>query len=227
MAEPTQTIRARSTPGLRERNKSKRREAILDATVLLLRDREFSEVTIEGVASIAEVATNTVYNLVGPRDQLAYALMGRVILTMADTAAVPVQPADDPAEGLRTITDHGVDAFTAEPAAHRALVRAVSSLPHWPADGREPFRLYEKAARQLEAARALRPGITYRLVARHSILGMFGSMMAWARGQSDSRFRADAHLSLAFVLASTTTGATSERAIRDVEKLGRGAVLLD
>jgi AcrR family transcriptional regulator len=212
--------------GLRERNKSKRREAILDATVSLLRDREFSDVTIEGVAALAEVAPTTVYNLVGPRDRLAYALMGRVVREMAGTARLPPKPADDPSEGLRMITDHGVDALTAEPAAHRALVRAVSSLPHWPGGGREPFAVYEKAARQLEQARALRPGITYRLVARHTILGMFGSMMAWARGQSDRRFRSDAQLSLSLVLASTTTGIAFDRAMRDVDELGRGAVLL-
>ena len=73
---------------------------------------------------------------------------------------------------------------------------------------------------------ALRPGITYRVVARHTILGMFGSMMAWARGQSDERFRDDARLNLALVLAATTTGVANERAARDVAKLGRGVQLL-
>ena len=212
--------------GLRERNKSKRREAILDATVSLLREREFGDVTIEEVAALAEVSPHTVYNLVGPRDQLAYQLMGRVVRHMAKTAPLPEEIPDDPADALRAITDHGVDALTSEPAASRAIVRAVSSLPHWPTDGREPFVVYEKAAKVLHHAGALRPGITYRLVARHTILGMFGSMMAWARGQSDDRFRNDAQLNLALVLASTTTGVAHERAMLDVERLGRRVPLL-
>jgi AcrR family transcriptional regulator len=212
--------------GLRERNKSKRREAILDATVSLLRTREFGEITIEEVAALAEVAPSTVYNLVGPRDRLVYALMGRVVRGMSDVADLPTTPGDDPAEGLRMITDHGIAALTAEPKAHRALVRAVSSLPRWPGEARTPFVVYERAARQLEHAGALRPGLTYRLVARHAILGMYGSMTAWARGQSDRRFRDDAHLSLALVLASTTSGTALDRAQRDVDDLGRGAVLL-
>ncbi|HEU5084907.1 MAG TPA: TetR/AcrR family transcriptional regulator [Acidimicrobiales bacterium] len=212
--------------GLRERNKSKRREAILDAAVSLLREREFGDVTIEAVASLAEVSPHTVYNLVGPRDELAYQLMGRVVRGMAKTAPLPDVIPDDPADGLRAVTDHGVEALTAEPAAYRAIVRAVSSLPRWPADGREPFVVYEKAAEMLQHAGALRSGVTYRVVARHTILGMFGSMMAWARGQSDDRFRDDARLNLALVLASTTRGVAHERAMRDVAKLGRGVQLL-
>ena len=212
--------------GLRERNKSKRREAILDATVSLLREREYGDVTIEEVAGLAEVSPHTVYNLVGPRDQLAYQLMGRVVRRMAETAPLPDEIPDDPADGLRAVTDHGVDALIAEPVAYRAIVRAVSSLPRWPTDAREPFLVYERAAEMLHHAGALRPGITYRVVARHTILGMFGSMMAWARGQSDERFRDDARLNVALVLAATTTGVAHERASSDVAKLGRGVPLL-
>lgn len=211
--------------GLRERNKSKRRAAILDATLSLLREREFSDVTIEQVAALAEVSPHTVYNLVGTRDALAYALMGRVVRHMARTAPLPDGMPEDPSEGLRAITDHGVDALTAEPAAYRSIVRAVSSLPDWPSEGREPFVVYDRAARLLEDAGVLRPELGYRLVSRHVIIGMFGSMMAWARGQSDARFRDDARLNLALVLSSTTTGEVHARAIRDVERLGRRAPL--
>ena len=207
--------------GLRERNKSKRRAAILDATVSLLRENEFGDVTIDEVAALAEVSPHTVYNLVGTRDELAYALMGRVIRHMAATAPLPDGVPDDPSEGLRVITDHGVEALTAEPSAYRSIVRAVSSLPHWPADGREPFHVYDRAARLLEQGGALRADVTYRVVSRHAIFGMFGAMMAWARGQSDDCFRNDARLSLALVLASTTTGPAHERAIHDMTELSR------
>ncbi len=208
--------------GLRERNKSKRRTAILDATVLLLREKEYPEVTIEQVAALAEVSPHTVYNLIGTRDELAYALMGRVVRHMAKTAPMPDEAPDDPSEGLRAITNHGVEALTVEPSAYRSIIRAVSSLPHWPTNVREPFIVYQDAARMLADARALRRGVSHRVVARHTVLGMFGSMMAWARGQSDQQFRDDALLNLALVLASTTTGVAHERALRDVERLGRG-----
>ncbi|WP_436794715.1 TetR/AcrR family transcriptional regulator [Actinospongicola halichondriae] len=223
MGERPIRAEGRHATGLRERNKWKRREAILDATVGLLREREFSDVTIEEVAALAEVSPHTVYNLIGPRDQLAYQLMGRVVWRMAKTAPLPDVVPEDPSEGLRAVTDHGVDALIAEPTAYRCIVRAVSSLPEWPTDGRESFDVYDKAARMLDEAGALRPGITYRVVSRHTILGMFGAMMAWARGQSDERFRIDARLNLALVLASTTTGVAQVRAMGDVQELGRGA----
>jgi AcrR family transcriptional regulator len=211
--------------GLRERNKSKRRHAILDATVTLLREREFGEVTIEEVAALAEVSPHTVYNLIGPRDELAYALMGRVVRHMAMTAPLPDGMPDDPAEALWAVTDHAVDALITEPSAYRSIVRAVSSLPHWPEQGRQPFAVYDRAARLLEDAGVLRAGLSYRLVSRHAIIGMFGSMMAWARGRSDAGFRDDARLNLALVLASTTTGAVSEQAAQEVERHGRRASL--
>lgn len=210
--------------GLRERNKSKRRDAILDATVSLLRDNEFNDVTIDQVASLAEVAPHTVYNLVGTRDDLAYALMGRVVTHMADTAPLPERVPLDPSEGLRALTDHGVDALVAEAAAYRAIVSAVSSLPRWPGGGREPFRVYDRAASLLEAGGVLRTGVTSKTVSRHALLGMFGAMMAWARGQTNEGFRDDARLHLALVLAGTTTGAVAERAMNDVEELGHRTV---
>lgn len=205
--------------GLRERNKSKRRAAILDAAVTLMRDRDFSEVTVEQVAELAEVSTHTVYNLVGPRDELAYALMGRIVMRMADTAPLPEAEPDDPSEPLRAITDHAVDALTAEPLAHRSLMRAVSSLPNWPNDAGEPLVVYGRAAASLDEAGALRPGLSYRVVARHAVLGLYGAAMTWARGQSDARFRDDARLNLALVLAATTEGPTRARAEADIERL--------
>lgn len=212
--------------GLRERNKSKRRAAILDATVSLLREREFGEVTIEEVAALAEVSPHTVYNLIGPRDELVYALMGRVVRHMATTAPHADAGADDPAEALRALTEHTIDALTEESDAHRALLRAVSGLPRWPANGREPLVIYERAARLLHDAGVLRRGITYRVVARQTILGMYGAMTAWARGQTDERFRDDARLNVAIVLTATTIGHVREQATRDVERLGRGVPLL-
>jgi len=211
--------------GLRERNKAKRREAILDAAVSLLREKEFGDVTVEAVAALAEVSPHTVYNLVGTRDELAYALMGRVVRHMARTAPLPEGIPDDPSDGLRGLTDHALDALTAEPSAYRSIVRAVSSLPHWPDDSRQPFVVYDRAARLLDEGGVLRAGVTHRVVARHAILGMFGSMMAWARGQSDERFREDARLNLALVLASTTTGDVHDRALGDIERLGRRVTL--
>ena len=202
--------------GLRERNKSKRRVAILDAAVTLLREREFAEVTIDEVAALAEVSPHTVYNLVGPRDSLAYELMGRIVRRMAATAPTVDGVPDDPSEPLWMITDHTVDALTAEPSAYRTILRAVSSLPNWPTSGREPFIIYEKAAQVLHDGGALRPGISPRTVSRHAILGMFGAMMSWARGQSDQCLRDDARLNLALVLASTTTGRANDRATRAV-----------
>ena len=63
--------------GLREASKATRRNAILDATAALLRERSFDEVTVEEIASLASVAPATVDNL--------------IVADLADALATPVE----------------------------------------------------------------------------------------------------------------------------------------
>jgi AcrR family transcriptional regulator len=68
-----------SGTGLRERNKLKRRNAILDAALLVLDDEPASSLTVDRVAMVAELSPATVYNLVGGRDDVLRAVVVRII----------------------------------------------------------------------------------------------------------------------------------------------------
>jgi AcrR family transcriptional regulator len=71
--------------GLRERNKAKRREGILDAALELFGTAEIQSVNLDQIAARAEVSLPTIYNLVGTREQLLVALIGRVIEGLVET----------------------------------------------------------------------------------------------------------------------------------------------
>ena len=207
--------------GLRERNKSKRRAAILDATVSLLRTSDFGDITIESVAELAEVSPHTVYNLIGTRDELAFSLLARVVRRMTETAPESEPVAAEPDRALWQMTDHGVDALLAEPVAYRAIVRAVSAQSRWPGGhGQDSFSIYRRAVDALDDAGVLLPAIDPEVLARQALFGFSGAMLAWARGRPSEQFRDDAHLNLAVMLAATTTGDVRDRAQHTIDIMG-------
>ena len=115
--------------GLRERNKAKRRDAILDAAADLLRKGDLAEVTTERVANLAEVSLATVYNLIGTREQLFMALIERVINSViAALAEIGTEPGTDPIARACLINDHTVEAFVADSAVYRQVVRVVGAV---------------------------------------------------------------------------------------------------
>jgi AcrR family transcriptional regulator len=65
--------------GLRERNKLKRRNSILDAALLILDDEPATSVSADRLGLIAELSPATIYNLVGGRDDVLRAVVVRII----------------------------------------------------------------------------------------------------------------------------------------------------
>jgi AcrR family transcriptional regulator len=101
--------RATRNDGLRERNKAKRRAAILDATLELLATTRVDALSTERIAERAEVSPATVYNLVGTRQELLTALIDRVIEGLVDTVADGTR-AHDPIGDAATIIEQSARA---------------------------------------------------------------------------------------------------------------------
>jgi AcrR family transcriptional regulator len=93
--------------GLRERGKRRRTKQILDAARILLRDAPHEELTVERIAARAELAVQTVYNLVGRREHICSAL------------------ADDALDGLDL---PGLAAIAEPQARGTAIVRAIIDM---------------------------------------------------------------------------------------------------
>jgi AcrR family transcriptional regulator len=117
--------------GLRERNKLKRRHAILDAALVILDDEPVASLTVDRVALIAELAPATVYNLVGGRDEVLRAVAARIIEHTGDELRAHAEAGHPRVDALwtsRLAIDLGSALLVGRSAALRRLVAYLGGL---------------------------------------------------------------------------------------------------
>ena len=209
--------------GLRERNKERRRQAILDAALELLRSNDIQSVTIEQIAALAEVSPPTIYNLVGTREQLLVALVDRISEQTAGWFSPPDGEVEDPIGLARRAVDETVAVFVADSAAYRQVVRALGDLA---VSGSklsfDPARFHVSAMRRAQALGILRADLDPMALGRQSLLGYVAALNSWASGGLNDRgFRIAAHHGIATVLAAASTDEHRERHFAEFAALGR------
>lgn len=179
--------------GLRERNKAKRRNAVLDATLELLGQHPLDEVSIERIADRAEVAPATVYNLLGSREQLLLACIDRVIESLVDSL-VEVDPAADPIRAAALIVGQSADAFIGERDAYRQILGALGDFSRTGSMmAFDPAQLQIAAMREAQAQGYVRDDVDPDAAGRQIYLSYNGALFAWAGlGLDDAGFRAAA-----------------------------------
>ncbi len=206
---------SQTTPpiGLRERNKAKRREAIVDSALALLREHPLSEVSIERIAAGAEVAPATVYNLVGSREQLLFACVEDLIALGAEA---------DPIERATLIVDRTAEAFIADRRAYRQIVGAVGDLTRTGSMmAIDPAQLQISAMRDAQARGLLRDDVDPAAVGRQVYLSYNGALLAWAgNGLTDEGFRVAVRHGLMTALAACATDRHRRRFLDELRRLG-------
>lgn len=208
-------------PGLRERNKAKRRDAILDSTLALLREGSLDELSIERIAARAEVAPATVYNLVGSREQLLLACADRVLDQLVE-ALVAIDPTEDPIGAATAIVVQSAEAFIADGRAFRQIV----SGPRDPAGkgtrlAIDPAQLQIAAMRAAQQRGLLRRDVDPAAVGRQIYLSYNGALFAWAGGLlTDDGLRLAVQHGLWTALVAFATDEHRPAYLRRVKKLG-------
>lgn len=202
---------------LRERHKTRRREAILAAARELLAERPAAEVTVERIAARAEVAPATVYNLVGSRTALWAALSDAFMEELAQR--LETVEVDDPVARARRIVEITCDLFTEDPVVSRACLRG------WEESGlvlrRGPLDDLVAAFEAAQADGVLAPEVAPRMLASSIRTACVGALHQWAAGQiSDDRFRARAELSLDVALAAAASDEHRAALRRGLERAG-------
>ena len=193
-------------PGRHDRNKARRRTAILDATPSLLRITPIDKVSIEAIAARAGVAPATVYNLIGSRDQLLLACVDRVIDSLIDDLIrLPIN--DDPIAAAVRIVERSCDAFIVDGDAFRQIAGAVNGIAQ---GGRsisvDPAQLQITAMRAAQDAGLLPTDADSVALGRQVFLSYNGAFFAWAARQlTDEGFRAAALHGLWTVLLAYAT----------------------
>lgn len=117
-----------SEPGLRERNKMRRREAIVNAAMRLFADRGYDETTIADIADAAEVAPRTVLTYFDTKEDIAMApvdeLAGRMTRALR-ARGTGMTTLDVVAAWLRAEMRDG----ESRPADHERLRRMFANNP--------------------------------------------------------------------------------------------------
>lgn len=195
--------------GLRERNKEKRRQAILDAALELFGSEPPASVTVERVAERAEVATATVYNLVGTRDDLLEALVHRVLDDLVESLSAGEREGGraDPLAAAELIVEQSARAFTASPVAFRYVIGELGGRPPRPGVERfDPALLQIAAMREAQQAGVVRSDLDPLVLGRQIYLSYVGALNAWAGGAlDDEAFVTAAHHGLWTVVVAAAT----------------------
>ena len=220
------SISSAPSGGLRERNKRKRRDAVLDAALELLDQPDATALTTERIAELAEVSVATVYNLVGTREQLLIALIDRLIADLVESADA-IAPVADPVEGLKRLIALSVDVLGRRPVAYRRVVLQLtaSASPELHTE-LSPGTLAAVAFQHAQQTGAVRADLDAHALAGQLYLSYNGALLRWAAGAlSNSDFKAAALHALATVLAASATSRKRASALADLRRLGRGLTL--
>ena len=188
---------------VRHRSKARRRAAILDSTLTLLRTAPIDTVSIEAIAAAAGVAPATVYNLIGPRDRLLLACVDEVLESLVDDLVQhPVH--DDPVAAAQHIIERSCAAFIDDGDAFRQVVTAVNGLSRAGASlSMDPSQLQVTVMRAAHELGMLHEAADPVAIGRQVFLSFNGALFAWAARQlSDDGFRAAALHGLWTVLAA-------------------------
>lgn len=209
----------RRMAGLRDVNKAKRRSAILDATVALLGHRSSNEVTTEEIAAQAGVAPATVYNLIGTRDDVLRAVVGRVLAELANSLE-QLDPTD-PIAAAELVVDQTVEAFVGDSAAFRQIVRLAPQASGVGAELVDPSEFQVTAMRQAQRLGILRADIDAAGLARQIYLSYNGALTLWSAGRlDDDGFSTAARHGLFTALAAAAVDSERQRFVNQMRVLG-------
>lgn len=207
-------------PSLRERNKAKRRDAILDAALELLGHTPARQVSTEQIAALAEVSPATVYNLVGTREQLLLALVDRVLHHMVATLAER-RPADPVAMAMFVVVE-STERFIADGVAFRQVIGSIGDI----AASRvtiafDPAQLQVAAMRDAQSQGMVRADLDPAALGRQIYLSYNGALFAWGGGVlSDDGLRAAVRHGLFMVLAAAATDEHRQRFLDELVVFG-------
>jgi len=217
---PAKECHTLAVEGPRDLNKAKRRDAILDAAVILLDTRDSNDITTEEIAALAGVSAATVYNLVGTRNEMMYQLVSRIMTNLADSLQA-LDPGNQIAEA-QLIIEHTVRAFVSNPNAYRQVVAVTQRAAAAHPTPVEPSSFQVVAMRQAQSMGIIRKDVDASGLARQIFLSYTGAAMLWSAGRlDDAGFLTAARHGLFTALAAAATDDHREQFIDRMRPLSK------
>jgi AcrR family transcriptional regulator len=160
-------------PGLRERQRSKRRDTMLRAAAAVFGEKGFEEARLEDIAERAELSVGTIYNYFSSKFDLLVAMYREDReLVLKQSEAIVANPPDDPVIAISRLIQ--CDLETGIDYAGPAVWREILAPAFTPERYRKTFaEIYDRyTGRMLQLLELLRrrgqldPGADCRLAAR-------------------------------------------------------------
>ncbi|WP_421738829.1 TetR/AcrR family transcriptional regulator [Caulobacter sp.] len=205
---------------LRARGKALRCAAIIAAASSLWRAHGIDKVSLGQIASVAHVAPQTIYNLIGGFDAIALAVMNaaldRIDAVLAMTDATGIELALEASIfSARMYVDDAC-------LYRQVLVRIPRVLFEGTHLGRDPAKLVTDAMAQAQAAGLISAAVDPDRLGRTIYSNYLGALYDWASGDvSDNVFLEASEVAvLAPVVACATDSARPELAARLLAHIG-------
>jgi len=207
-------------PSRREQGKALRRGAIFDAARTLLRV-EGPGVSAERIAQQAGVSTATLYNLIGPREQLLGALLSELFEQLEHE--VKALQLDDPLRFGEAVVTISAGMFCADSALWRRVVHEASNTyPEriQPYVRLQPIELQKCAMREAKARGMLQKFVDTDMAAQQIYNSYNGALFQWSgRILSDAEFLHNALCGYWVNIAAFGARAERARALDIIRKL--------
>lgn len=204
----------------REQSKATRRDAIFDAARSLIRDLG-PQVSVEKIAQCAGVSTATVYNLIGPREQLLGLLLSDLFEDLK--ARVTGVHQADPFRVGEAVVVVSAEMFISDSRLWRNILpelRGAFGVRVQPYISFQPINLQRRAMAEAKRLRMLGRSADAEMTALQIYAAYNGALWLWAGGHlSDAAFLSQAKAGYWAVLAALGTGDHRRRALSELQRL--------
>jgi AcrR family transcriptional regulator len=204
----------------REQSKAVRRDAILDAARSLIREIG-PHVSAEKIARRAGVSTATVYNLIGPREQLLGLLLSDLFEDLRATIAA--MNLADPFLMGDAVVDVSAKRFIADSGLWLNVlpeIRGAFGIRVQPFVSFQPINLQRQAMRLAKARGMLTRAADPEMTATQIYAAYNGALFLWAGGfLSDAAFLDQARAGYWTILAALGSGEHRRRALQQLNAL--------
>jgi AcrR family transcriptional regulator len=184
----------RLSVALREKQKTERRNRILDAAERLIRETGGTDFSVRVLAAVSGVSAATPFNLFGSKEALLYALLSRSLDQIVTDGLSFKSP--DTAFHVIEAAEKAVNAFVSDPEFLRPLYRVllgVSHPVHRPLFMQRTFAYWKTATLTVKSG-ALRSNPALQDVVAQALMAHFiGLLELWVhRDLDDDAFRTHA-----------------------------------
>lgn len=210
-------------PAAREQQKEGRREAILAAAEALVRETGSTDFSVGMLALRADVSVATLYNLIGSKGTILYALLNRTMDQLEAATRVPL--AEGPYGQALAAAEAVARVYTSDSDYLRPLWRfelGVFEPEHRPLLMNRALKFWAGRLKALEDAKRLPKGIGLFDLAREYQIFFAGVLDLWVQKElSDERFGVQVRYGILLRLLALGDPLERERLMKELRKAHR------